>query len=136
LVMWPMIIHFPPPGRKKFEERWVWGEGGGLSWMGFQTSLWLHVNGGMLHCPRQSHMSSCFLPAVLFLLLAPVVGGGHLNTEEGAQCCRDQSGISTGPNQHSRLKHTLCYLLLSDPARQQWSFSLWRFLLANVLLPG
>lgn len=41
----------------------------------------------------------------LFVLLA-VVGGGHLKTKGGARCCRDQLGISAGPNQHFRLQHT------------------------------
>lgn len=117
LVMWLMIVHLPPSGRKKKSiPQWGWGKasmagGNGTSFFDcLQTSLWWRESSGMPRCPMQSQISSCFLPPVPLPLLAPVVDRVHPKTKDGAQCYRDRCDICGGPNQH-----TLWYLRFSDP---------------------
>lgn len=129
----------PSSGRKKIlnrvEERQVGGkEIGKVSLMDCKPVYLLHVNGGM-HCTMQSQMTSCFVLHVPFQLFAPIIGGGQLKTKEGAHCCREQSEISAGPNQPSRLQQTLWHVLLFDPAHHS-ALSRWCFFHLIVFLPG
>ncbi len=102
--------------------QWGWGKGskgqrkGTSSSDGHQTSLWLHGNGGMPHCPMWSHILTG-LPPVPFLPLAQVYRASLLKTGEGGRCCMGQSHIYSGVHHWWRLRRTWWCWLLSGPAR-------------------